>query len=148
VRFTAGALRGRGIPEPAASLAAETGIAAYKVAFARWIREPGQASLPAFIQETTEELGSVLTARLTAPALPRNSGAKAGPGTSQRPLQARDAEGPIRANEPGTPWRVHSPVIRQGTRTVTSPRCCQPYDQYRRRTRRSASYAPFWHPTR
>jgi hypothetical protein len=33
----AGALRDRAIPEPAASLAAETGIAVFKVAFARWI---------------------------------------------------------------------------------------------------------------
>ncbi|MFH8385868.1 hypothetical protein ACH4E7_33935 [Kitasatospora sp. NPDC018058] len=32
----AGALRDRGTPEPAASLTAETGIAVFKVAFARW----------------------------------------------------------------------------------------------------------------
>src|ERR1700739_3988357 len=36
----AGALRDRGIPEPAASVAAETGVAVFKVAFARWVSEP------------------------------------------------------------------------------------------------------------
>jgi hypothetical protein len=30
----------RGVPERAASLAAETGVAVFKVAFARWISEP------------------------------------------------------------------------------------------------------------
>jgi Integrase core domain len=32
-------------------------------------------------------------------------------------------------------------------RTITSPQCCQPHHQQRRRTRRSATYAPFWNPT-
>jgi AcrR family transcriptional regulator len=66
----ADALRGRGIPEPTASLAAQTGIAVYQVAFARWIREPGRADLPAILQETADKLGSVLTARLTTPGPP------------------------------------------------------------------------------
>ena len=56
----AGALRDRGIPEPAASLAAETGIAVFKVAFARWISEPGQPDLPGIIHESMEELRGVL----------------------------------------------------------------------------------------
>jgi hypothetical protein len=31
--------------------------------------------------------------------------------------------------------------------TITSPRYCQPHDHYRRKTRRSATYTPFWNPT-
>jgi AcrR family transcriptional regulator len=55
-----GALRDRGIPEPAASLAAETGVAVLKVAFARWVSEPGQPDLPGIIRESMEELRDVL----------------------------------------------------------------------------------------
>jgi AcrR family transcriptional regulator len=60
----AGALRDRGIPEPAASLAAETGIAVYRVAFARWISEPGQPDLPEILRESMAELRDVLAGRL------------------------------------------------------------------------------------
>ncbi len=56
----AGALRDRGTPEPAASLAAETGVAVFKVAFARWVREPGQPDLPGIFGELMEELRGVL----------------------------------------------------------------------------------------
>lgn len=56
----AGALRDRGVPEPAASLAAETGIAVLKVAFARWISEPGQPDLPGILRESMAELMDVL----------------------------------------------------------------------------------------
>jgi AcrR family transcriptional regulator len=59
----AGALRERGIPEPAASLAAETGIAVFKVAFARWIGDPGQPDLPGILRESMEELRDVLADR-------------------------------------------------------------------------------------
>ena len=59
----AGALRDRGVPEPAASLAAETGMAVFKVAFARWISEPGQPDLPGILRESMAELGGVLTDR-------------------------------------------------------------------------------------
>jgi AcrR family transcriptional regulator len=54
------ALRDRGVPEPAASLAAETGVAVFKVAFARWVSEPGQPDLPQFLRESMEQLGNVL----------------------------------------------------------------------------------------
>ena len=50
----AGALRDRGIAEPAASLAAETGVAVFKIAFARWISEPGQPDLPGIIRESMQ----------------------------------------------------------------------------------------------
>jgi AcrR family transcriptional regulator len=63
-----GALRDRGVPEPAASLAAETGIAVYKVAFARWISAPGHPDLPAILWESLAELKSALSDRLPSPA--------------------------------------------------------------------------------
>lgn len=66
----AGALRDRGIPEPAASLAAETGVAVFKTAFARWIGEPGQPDLPGIIRESMTELRGMLTERLTGAGSP------------------------------------------------------------------------------
>ncbi|PBC75493.1 TetR family transcriptional regulator [Streptomyces sp. TLI_235] len=62
----ADALRGRGTPEPAASLAAETGIAVFKVAFARWISEPGRPDLPGILRSSTSELRNVLVERAPA----------------------------------------------------------------------------------
>ena len=59
----AGALRDRGIPEPAASLAAETGVAVFKVAFACWASGPGQQDLPGIFRELMEELRGVLADR-------------------------------------------------------------------------------------
>jgi AcrR family transcriptional regulator len=56
----ASALRDRGIPEPAASLAAETGVAVFKVAFARWISDPGQPDLPGIFRESMAELRGAL----------------------------------------------------------------------------------------
>jgi hypothetical protein len=58
---TAGALRDRGIPEPAASLAAETAIVVFKVARARWLSEPDQPDLPGILRESLAELKGVLT---------------------------------------------------------------------------------------
>jgi AcrR family transcriptional regulator len=52
----AGALRGRGVAEPSASLAAEAGIAAFRVGFERWVDDPDQQHLPGFIRESLEEL--------------------------------------------------------------------------------------------
>jgi AcrR family transcriptional regulator len=64
----ADALRDRGIPEPAASLAAETGVAVFKVAFACWISEPGQPDLPGIIRESMEELRGILAPTPPTPA--------------------------------------------------------------------------------
>jgi len=64
----AGALRDRGVPEPTASLAAETGVAVFKIAFVRWIGEPGQPDLPGIIHESMQELRGVLTVGLTSAA--------------------------------------------------------------------------------
>jgi AcrR family transcriptional regulator len=59
----AGALRDRGIAAPAASLAAETGVAVFKVAFARWVSEPGQPDLPGIFRESMAELRGALADR-------------------------------------------------------------------------------------
>jgi hypothetical protein len=64
----AGALRDRGIPEPAASLAAETGVAVFKVAFARWVSERAQPDLRAILRESMAELKGVLSDRITSSA--------------------------------------------------------------------------------
>jgi AcrR family transcriptional regulator len=42
----AGALRDRGVTEPAASLAGEAGIAVFKVAFERWVSQPAAVAGP------------------------------------------------------------------------------------------------------
>jgi AcrR family transcriptional regulator len=55
----AGALRRRGVPEPAASLTAEAGIAVFKVAFERWVGSTGQPELTHLIQESLDELKAV-----------------------------------------------------------------------------------------
>jgi hypothetical protein len=65
----AGALRERGVPDPAASLAAETGIAVFRVAFTRWISETGQSGqpdLPAVLRESVEQLKDVLAPAVRA----------------------------------------------------------------------------------
>jgi AcrR family transcriptional regulator len=55
----ADALRGRGVGDPAASLAAEAGIAAFRVAFERWIKETKQRDLARLIRESLDELKAV-----------------------------------------------------------------------------------------
>jgi AcrR family transcriptional regulator len=55
----AGALRQHGVPDPAASLTAEAGIAIFKIAFERWISLSDQQDLPRFIREALDELKAV-----------------------------------------------------------------------------------------
>jgi AcrR family transcriptional regulator len=55
----ADALRKRGVPDPAASLTAEAGIAVFKIAFGRWLSQPGQRDLPDLIRESLDELKAV-----------------------------------------------------------------------------------------
>jgi len=50
-------LRRRG--EPAASLTAEAGIAVFRIAFDRWILDPGQQDFPQLIRESLEALKAV-----------------------------------------------------------------------------------------
>jgi AcrR family transcriptional regulator len=57
----AGALRRRGVAEPAASLAAEAGVIAFKTAYARWVSEPDEQDLRALIRESLDQL-KMLTA--------------------------------------------------------------------------------------
>ncbi|TDD57234.1 TetR family transcriptional regulator [Nonomuraea terrae] len=57
------ALRRRGVAEPAASLAAEAGIAVFKIAFGRWISETGGADLSSIIRESLDELKAVTAGR-------------------------------------------------------------------------------------
>jgi AcrR family transcriptional regulator len=55
----ADALRRRGVPDPAAGLTAEAGIAVFKIAFERWIGGTGEAGLPQLIRESLAELRAV-----------------------------------------------------------------------------------------
>jgi AcrR family transcriptional regulator len=55
----AGALRQHGVPDPAASLTAEAGIAVFKIAFERWISLSEQQDLPHYIREALDELKAV-----------------------------------------------------------------------------------------
>ncbi len=57
------ALRGRGVTEPAASLAAEAGIAVFRIAFERWIEETGGQDLPGLMRESLDELRTVTAGR-------------------------------------------------------------------------------------
>jgi AcrR family transcriptional regulator len=59
----AGALRERGVEEPAASLTAEAGIAVFKVAFERYVEETNQQDLPQLIRESLDELKAVTAGR-------------------------------------------------------------------------------------
>jgi AcrR family transcriptional regulator len=58
----ADALRRRGVPDPAASLAAEAGIAVFKVAFLRWAAQDGDSgrqTLDQLIRQSLAELKGV-----------------------------------------------------------------------------------------
>jgi AcrR family transcriptional regulator len=55
-------LRRRGVTDPAASLAAEAGIAVFRIAFERWI-ETNQHDLPRLIRESFAELKAVTSGR-------------------------------------------------------------------------------------
>ncbi|MEV1023297.1 TetR family transcriptional regulator [Streptomyces sp. NPDC050264] len=52
-------LRGRGVEEPAASLAAEAGVAVFKVGFERWIGGDGERPLAEFLRESLDQLRTV-----------------------------------------------------------------------------------------
>ncbi|MFE2054813.1 TetR/AcrR family transcriptional regulator [Streptomyces sp. NPDC059446] len=52
----AAALRERGVPEPAASLSAETGIAVFKVGFERWIAEGEERAMSLVMRDVLDEL--------------------------------------------------------------------------------------------
>jgi len=54
------ALHARGVSEPAASLAAEAGIAAFKIGFERWIGGKGPHTLAAHIRAAVKALNAVV----------------------------------------------------------------------------------------
>ncbi len=56
-------LRRRGVRDSAASLAAEAGIAVFRIAFERWINETNQRDLPQLIRESLDELKGVTAGR-------------------------------------------------------------------------------------
>jgi AcrR family transcriptional regulator len=56
-------LRRRGVTEPAASLAAEAGIAVFRIAFERWVDEANEQDLPHLIRESLDELKAVTAGR-------------------------------------------------------------------------------------
>jgi AcrR family transcriptional regulator len=57
------ALRQRGVKDPAAGLTAEAGIAAFKVAFERWVQQPTRRDLPRVIRQSLEDLKAVTAGR-------------------------------------------------------------------------------------
>jgi len=62
------ALRKRGVAEPAASLAAEAGIAVFRIAFERWVSTPSARDFPRFIRESLRDLRAVTAGLVTTPA--------------------------------------------------------------------------------
>lgn len=52
----ANTLRRNGVVEPAASLAAEAGMAIFKIAFERWVSEPGGRPLAQLTRESADDL--------------------------------------------------------------------------------------------
>ncbi|HEV7664105.1 MAG TPA: TetR family transcriptional regulator [Chloroflexota bacterium] len=56
-------LRQQGVRDPAASLAAEAGIAVFRIAFERWINEANQQDFPQLIRESLAALKAVTAGR-------------------------------------------------------------------------------------
>jgi AcrR family transcriptional regulator len=63
VSAIADTLRRRGVPEPAASLTAEAGIAVFRIAFERWVSGTDRHDLPRVIRESLDELKAVTAGR-------------------------------------------------------------------------------------
>jgi AcrR family transcriptional regulator len=59
----AAVLRVRGVGEPAASLAAEIGVAAFKVGFARWVDDTRSGPIMEHIRAALDELDTVVAGR-------------------------------------------------------------------------------------
>ncbi|MEW2305681.1 helix-turn-helix domain-containing protein [Streptomyces sp. NPDC006655] len=53
------ALRDRGVPEPAAALAAETCVAVFKVGFEQWITAAEETDMASLMRDLLDELGRV-----------------------------------------------------------------------------------------
>jgi len=59
----AAALQRRGVKESTAALAAEMGVAVFKIAFERWLRDPIERDTAYYIRESLAELKSVSAGR-------------------------------------------------------------------------------------
>jgi AcrR family transcriptional regulator len=59
-RALADALRRRGIPDPVAGLAAETGIAVFRITFERWVTDPAERPWGEHLHEALAELGELV----------------------------------------------------------------------------------------
>jgi AcrR family transcriptional regulator len=57
------ALRGRGVEDPAASLAGEAAIAVFRIAFERWTSKTKGPDLPRLIRDSLDELRAVAAGR-------------------------------------------------------------------------------------
>jgi AcrR family transcriptional regulator len=57
---TAAALRRRGVAEPAASLAAEAGVAAFKVGFERWVDDPRRRKMGHHVRQAISGFGTLV----------------------------------------------------------------------------------------
>jgi AcrR family transcriptional regulator len=66
VQALAGALRERGLEDPAATLAAELGIAVFRVAFGRWIDEANDRPLGELVREALDEVKALTVAERPA----------------------------------------------------------------------------------
>jgi AcrR family transcriptional regulator len=62
----AGALRRRGVAEPAATIAAEAGIGAFKVGFELWIDDPKRRKMGAHVRGAMRVLGAVVLEQVMA----------------------------------------------------------------------------------
>jgi len=60
----AAALQRRGVADPAASLAAEAGIAAFKVGFERWVDDPRGRKMGHHMREAMRGLGALALEQL------------------------------------------------------------------------------------
>ncbi|WP_051813334.1 TetR/AcrR family transcriptional regulator [Streptomyces sp. NRRL S-340] len=60
----AATLRRRGVPEPAASLSAEAGVAVFKVGFERWVAPGEERDMAPLLRDSLDELRAVAAGRL------------------------------------------------------------------------------------
>src|SRR5919202_2188157 len=66
VQALAAALRERGLEDPAATLAAELGIAVFRIAFGRWIDEANDRALGELVREALDEVKALTAAERPA----------------------------------------------------------------------------------
>jgi AcrR family transcriptional regulator len=79
------ALRQRGVPAPAANLAAETGIAIFKSAFVRWIEDTKNRDIASHVRESLGELRTVAAGALAPrPRAPVAKSRRTSPATARK----------------------------------------------------------------